>query len=180
MNNQLTKDDLPGQQKQLTTALWPIAVARMLIGILWLYALRWKLPPSFDGRGETSLREWLELAVEHAAVAPYGELIESLVIPNFAVFAWLVFVAELLTGLSLLTGTLTRAGAALGLALSLNLGIAMLDVPGEWPWSYVMMAMWHLLFVLSAPGQKWGVDAWLTGNGTPSSTVRLLTSTPKD
>lgn len=155
---------------------WPIAVARILIGTLWLYALRWKLPPDFDGRGETSLQEWLELAVEHAAIAPYGELIDSFVLPNFTFFAWLVFGAELLAGLSLLTGTLTRAGAALGLALSVNLGVAMLEVPGEWPWSYVMLAMWHALFLVTAPGLTWGIDARLVGNGSLPPTVRYLTS----
>ena len=27
--------------------LWPIALSRMLIGVLWLFSLRWKLPPDF-------------------------------------------------------------------------------------------------------------------------------------
>lgn len=159
-----------------TAPLWPISIARILIGVLWLYALRWKLPPDFEGGSETSLRTWLELAVEHAAFAPYGELIDNVVLPNFTLFAWLVFLAELVTGLSLLTGTLTRAGAALGLLMSLNLGVAMLGVPGEWPWSYAMLAMWHAVFFLAAPGLKWGVDAHLIKRNLPSPTVRLMAS----
>lgn len=156
--------------------MWPISIARMLIGILWLYALRWKLPPDFDGGSETSLRTWLELSVDHAAVGPYGELIDHVVLPNFTLFAWLLFGAELLAGLSLLTGTVTKAGAAVGLVLSLNLGIAMLDVPGEWPWSYAMLAMWHALFLVSAPGRKWGVDASLLDRESISPTIRLMSS----
>lgn len=139
----------------------PVAVARVLIGILWLYALRWKLPPNFDGGSERGLREWLELEVEHAAFGFYGSIIESVVLPNFTIFAWGVFSAELVVGLSLFTGTFTRAGATLGLAMSLNLGVGLLEVPGEWPWSYAMLAMWHGLFIVTGPGRVWGVDQFL-------------------
>jgi thiosulfate dehydrogenase (quinone) large subunit len=141
--------------------LWPIAICRMLIGILWLFSLRWKLPPDFapdQGRG---LMDWLQLAVQHPASQQYAELVRTVVIPNFTVFAWLVFLAELFVGLALLTGTLTRAAGLLGLAMSLNLLIAMLEVPGEWPWSYLMMAMWHALFVVTGAGRALGVDGWL-------------------
>lgn len=136
----------------------PIAVARMLIGVLWLFALRWKLPPSFDGGSERGLREWLELEVAHAAFEPYGRLIDSVVLPNFTFFAWALFLTELAVGLSLLLGLHVRVGALIGLGLSVNLGIGLLDVPGEWPWSYAMLAMWHGLFVVSDAGRVWGLD----------------------
>ncbi|MCP5100177.1 MAG: hypothetical protein GY943_31885, partial [Chloroflexi bacterium] len=57
--------------------------------------------------------------------------------------------------------TFTRLGAAIGLLMSINLGIGLLDVPGEWPWSYMMMIMWHGTFILSSAGRFAGVDAWL-------------------
>lgn len=157
--NQL--DRLPAR----SAPLWPVAVARVLIGLLWLLALRWKLPPSFDGGSPSldggsprSLRTWLELEVTHAAIEPYGRLIESVVLPNFTFFAWLLFLTELAVGLSLLVGFRVRVGALVGLALSLNLGIGLLDVPGEWPWSYVMLAMWHGLFFVTDAGRVWGLD----------------------
>lgn len=142
----------------------------MLIGVLWLYALRWKLPPSFDGRGQRSLEDWLKLEVEHAAFGFYGDLINDVVLPNLTVFSWLVFLTELLVGLSLLFGFLTRLGAGLGLLLALNLGVGLLEVPGEWPWSYAMLAMWHGLFLVTAAGRVWGLDAILRSN---SRLVRL-------
>jgi uncharacterized membrane protein YphA (DoxX/SURF4 family) len=77
-------------------------------------------------------------------------------------FAWLIFLAELLTGISLLLGILTRVGAALGLLMALNLGIGLAEVPGEWPWSYLMLAMWHGLFLVSPVDQLWGIDRWLS------------------
>ena len=138
--------------------LWPIAAARAIIGVLWLFSLRWKLPPDFmpaEGRG---LMDWLELEVAHAAFPLYGLFVEQVVLPNFTLFAWLIFLTELAVGVSLLTGAFTRFGALLGLSLSLNLGIGLLEVPGEWPWSYAMLAMWHGVFLVTGAGRVWGLD----------------------
>ena len=152
-----------------------IAVGRMLIGVLWLTSLRWKLPPDFRPDSGRGLREWLDLEVEHAAFELYGDLISSFVIPNFTVLAWLLFLTELSVGLSLLTGTWTRLGAIVGLVMSINLGIGLLGVPGEWPWSYVMLAMWHATFLAAAAGRVWGVDGWLRSKGAASWWQRRLT-----
>lgn len=157
------------------TPLWPIAAGRMLIGILWLFSLRWKLPPNFAPAAGRSLLEWLQLEVDHAAFGFYGDFVSSVVIPNFTLFAWLIFLAELLVGLSLLTGTLTRLGGLAGLLMSINLGIGLLEVPGEWPWSYVMMAMWHGTFVVAGAGRVLGVDGLLRRWVTAVSWLHRLT-----
>lgn len=141
--------------------LWPIAISRVLIGLLWLISLRWKLPPNFAPATGRGLLDWLQLEVEHAAFGFYGNFVESIVIPNFSLFAWLVFLGELVIGLMLVTGMWTRLAGVLGLLMAVNLGIGLLEVPGEWPWSYVMLAMWHALFVVSAAGRVMGVDGWL-------------------
>jgi uncharacterized membrane protein YphA (DoxX/SURF4 family) len=141
--------------------LWSISLSRILIGLLWLGSLRWKLPPDFIPTTGRGLMDWLQLEVQHAAFGFYGDFVEAIVIPNFTLFAWLIFLLELLIGLSLLTGTWTRLGAVLGLLMSINLGIGLLEVPGEWPWSYMMLAMWHGVFLVTAPGRVLGVDAWL-------------------
>lgn len=137
---------------------WPIALARMSMGLLWLGSLRWKLPPDFDSGSETSLREWLELEVAHPFLGAYGSVVETVVLPNFTLFAWLVFLAELVVGVSLLLGAWTEIAAFIGLLLSVNLGIGLLEVPGEWPWSYAMMAMWHGTLLVSGAGLLWGID----------------------
>ena len=146
----------------------------MIIGILWLFFLRWKLPPNFASTEHRSLLEWLQLEVEYAAFPFYGNLVETLLLPNFTLFAWLIFLLELTVGFSLLTGTLTRGGSIVGLLMSLNLGIGLLDVPGEWPWSYAMMAMWHGLFFVAAAGRVWGGDRWLHGRYRHLLWVRWL------
>ena len=155
--------------------LWPIAGSRMLIGVLWLFSLRWKLPPDFAPATGRGLMDWLQLEVQHAAFPFYGEFVARVVIPNFTLFAWLIFLAELLVGVSLLTGTMTRLGGFVGLLMAVNLGIGLLEVPGEWPWSYVMLAMWHGTFLVTGAGRLFGVDAWLRRRRTAVFRLRWLT-----
>ena len=160
-----------------TAPLWPISGTRIIIGVLWLFSLRWKLPPTFmpsnpELRG---LMDWLLLQVEHPAFGFYAEFVSNIVIPNFFLFAWLIFLTELFVGLSLLTGTVTRLGAFIGLIMSLNLAVGLLEVPGEWPWSYAMMAMFHGIFLFTAPGRVLGVDKWLRDTAFQPWWVRILT-----
>ena len=158
-----------------TVPLWPIALARIAIGVLWLFSLRWKLPPDFTPTAGRGLMDWLQLEVQHPSFGFYADFVSGVVIPNFTLFAWLIFLAELLTGLSLLTGTLTRLGAALSLLMALNLGLGLLEVPGEWPWSYVMLAMWSFVFLIAGAGRMWGVDGLLRRGRSESSLLRWLT-----
>lgn len=158
-----------------TAPLWPIALIRMAIGFLWLFSLRWKLPPDFTPSSGPGLMDWLILEARYPAFELYGQFVDSVVIPNFTLFAWIIFLAELLVGLSLLTGTLTRLGAAVGLLLALNLGIGLLEVPHEWPWSYIMLAMFHGIFLVTAAGRVWGIDAWLRRRLPERSWLRGLT-----
>ncbi len=154
--------------------LWPIAAGRILIGVLWLFSLRWKLPPEFAPAAGRGLLDWLQLEVQYPAFEVYGSFVATVVIPNFTLFAWIIFSAELLVGLSLLTGTLTRLGAAAGLLMAVNLGIGLLEVPGEWPWSYVMLAMWHGTFLVTGAGRLWGFDRWLRARAPARPLINWL------
>jgi uncharacterized membrane protein YphA (DoxX/SURF4 family) len=156
-------------------ALWPIALSRVLIGLLWLGTLAWKLPPNFAPPTGQGLMDWLRVEAQYPAFAFYGNFVRSVVIPNFTLFAWPIFLGELLVGVMLVTGTWTRLAAALGLLMSINLGIGLLNVPGEWPWSYIMMAMWHGVFLATAAGRVLGVDALLRRRLQPNARWLALT-----
>jgi thiosulfate dehydrogenase [quinone] large subunit len=148
-------------QNTITAPVWPIALCRIVIGVLWLSALIWKLPPSFIPlEGLRSLREWMELEVQYPVVPLYGQFVQSIVLPNFTLFAWATFSVELLIGLGLLLGLFTRAAAVLGLLMAINLTIGLLDVPNEWPWSYFMLILFQILFIFTDPGRVWGLDGW--------------------
>jgi uncharacterized membrane protein YphA (DoxX/SURF4 family) len=166
--------DFINRVRQYQTELWPLALARMAMGVLWLFSLRWKLPPEFVPESGRGLMDWLNLEVEHAAFGFYGDFVEAVVLPNFTVFAWLVFLSELTVGLLLLTGTLSRAAGLLGLLMSINLGIGLLEVPGEWPWAYAMMVMWHGYIIIGGAGRLWGVDSLLKDRITADSRLQWL------
>jgi thiosulfate dehydrogenase [quinone] large subunit len=143
-------------------ALFPLALSgcRSAIGLLWLASLRWKLPPTFAAPpGHRSLLDWLHLEVAHPILGLYADFVSTVVIPNYLLFAWLTFIAEAVIGLLLVLGLFSRLGAAMGLLWSLNLAMGLLAVPGEWPWSYLMLVMWHGLFLVSTPWQRWSLDA---------------------
>ncbi len=148
---------------------WPMALGRIAMGVLWLASLRWKLPPNFESAGNTSLREWLELEVKHPAIGFYGNLVESVVLPNFILFAWLVFLAELGVGLGLVFGIGTNLAALTGLLMSINLFVGLAAVPGEWPWSYLMMIMWHGAILATAAGSIWSLDSLRSTKATPQN-----------
>jgi thiosulfate dehydrogenase [quinone] large subunit len=146
------------------TPRWTFALGRIMLGLMWLVSLRWKLPPDFEAsEGTTGLREWLELAVENPAFAFYGDLVDSVVLPNFTLFAWLVFLAELAVGLSLLLGVFVRPAALLGALMSINLWFGLQDVPGEWHWTYVLMLAWHLAVMISPLATTWSLQGRLSG-----------------
>lgn len=121
------------------------------------------------------LMDWLLLEVQHPAFEFYGHFVSAVVIPNFTFFAWIIFFSELLVGFSLLTGILTRLGAFVGLLMAINLGIGLLEVPGEWPWSYLMLAMWQGVFLLAGAGRVFGVDGWLRRRFPTSGWLKWLT-----
>jgi len=150
-----------GKLQKWDTTLFPLALSgtRTLIGLMWLLSLRWKLPPTFAPATGRGLMDWMELQVAHPTIGLYADFVATTVLPNFLLFAWLTFLIELAIGLSLSLGVFIRLGALLGLLWSFNLAIGLLEVPGEWPWSYLMLIMWHGLFLVSIQYQSWGIDA---------------------
>jgi hypothetical protein len=53
-------------------------------------------------------------------------------------------------------------GALAALAMSTNLLIGLARQPNEWPWSYVMMVGYSLIFLSTHPGRVLGLDGRLS------------------
>ena len=126
--------------------LWPLAAARVIIGILW---------------HTQGLCDWLNKEIQHPAVPVYGSFVHTLVLPNIGFLGWVVWLVEASIMVSLVLGLLTRLGGLVGLLQGLNLLIGLAAVPGEWYWSYAMLALFQALFLLLAPGRVFGIDAIL-------------------
>lgn len=134
-------------------------VLRVLIGSMWWQQSLWKIPPNFDG-----LKYWMQQEAAHAAIALQGKLVGGVVLPNLWLFGPLVYAVEVLIGVSLLIGLFSRTGALLGLLMALNLWLGLYSAPGEWPWTYMFLAIIQALFVINPPGRVLGTDALLRGN----------------
>ncbi len=135
-----------------------VAGLRVLAGLLWLYNVSWKLPPDFGRDREALLYGYVVDAIEHPVFPPFSWAMENIVEPMFIPFGWGVLVAETALAVLLLTGTLTRPAALLGVAQSAAIGLSVLMTPGEWPWSYYLMVGVHVVLFFAAAGHTWGAD----------------------
>jgi uncharacterized membrane protein YphA (DoxX/SURF4 family) len=150
------------QAEQRTVRNLGIWGLRVLMGSMWWQQTLWKIPPNFGG-----LQYWMQQEADHAAIALQGALVRDVVLPNLTVFGPLVYLVELLIGVSLLLGLFSRAGATLGLLMGLNLWLGLYSAEGEWPWTYMFLAMIQAWFVIDPPGRILGADALLSHRRRP-------------
>ncbi|MQA83468.1 MAG: DoxX family membrane protein [Streptosporangiales bacterium] len=139
-----------------------IAAVRVAVALLWMQNVGWKTPPQFgNGSRPSGLYQFTTWAVEYPVFAPYTWLVEHVVLPNFAVFGWLVMLAEGSLAAFLLVGLATRLWALVGVGQTLAIALSVLNAPHEWHWSYFLMVLVHLLLFATAAGRYYGVDGVL-------------------
>ena len=136
-----------------------LAALRVLAGLLWLYNVSWKRPPEFGRESGNGLYGFTQLAVENPVFPPYSWVVENVVLPNFLIFGWMVLVVETLLAVLLMTGTLVRLAALIGVGQSLAIGLSVAGTPGEWPWAYWMMIGIHVALLFTSAGRVAAVDA---------------------
>ena len=91
----------------------------------------------------------------------YADILNDIVIPNAALFSYGQLVTELIVmGLFLLVGLFTPVAGLVGAAFQFNLLLATSGT-GEWPGTYVIMALLLVAVALSQSGRTLGVDAAL-------------------
>lgn len=132
---------------------------RLLVGVMWLYNVAWKVPPSFGESDKGGLFAFTSYAVSNPVFPPYSWVVEHLVLPHFVPFGWGVVVAETVLAVLLLSGSYIRVAAAVGVVQAGAIGLSVARAPGEWPWSYILMAAVHLLILFGGAGRYLAVDA---------------------
>ncbi|HEX5505351.1 MAG TPA: TQO small subunit DoxD [Thermomicrobiales bacterium] len=140
-----------------------LGLVRIVIGVLWFGETRWKMPPDFGcgADGTTGLCDWVGREVANPKFAWYKSFLVGFFQPNLHLFGWFVYFGELVIAILLILGLLTRLGGVLGAIQGVNLLIGLWVVPGEWYWTYVMLALINLVFTLTAAGRYLGLDALL-------------------
>ena len=136
-------------------------IVRITVGLLWLENLSWKKPPDFGANDGSGLFHFTNLAVQYPVFPPYSAVVKNLVLPNFALFGWSVFLLEICLAVFLLLGLATRFWAVVGIAQTVAIFLSVGASPNEWKWSYFLMAAAHLAVLGLAAGRVIGLDALL-------------------
>lgn len=144
-------------------------IVRVAAGLLFVDNLSWKTPPHFGADDGTGLYFFTKLGIEHPVVAPFSSIIENVVLPNFGLFAWAVFLIEICLAVFLLLGLATRFWAAVGIAQAVAIFLTVGAAPNEWKWSYFLMMATLLAVFGFAAGRVMGIDAILRRRVTGSS-----------
>lgn len=136
---------------------WPLAVFRIAFGLLYVDMAFQKAPWNNYG--------WLGGFVEKEIASPtfpiVATFLRDVVLPNLGVFGMMTFVTELGLGLGLLLGVLTRLVGLGGFLWQVNIAVQAFNVPGEWGWIWVLLALPQFCFAFCGAGRVLGVDAWL-------------------
>ena len=133
------------------------AVARIALGSYWLYEQHWKLPPDFGLHDPRGLMFAFQQSIRYPTFDLYRSFLQDLVVPHFHLFGWLLALAEVAIGVSLVLGVLTRAGALLSVLQAVNLLIAQGRTP-EGPWIYLAILAVSLFVLLTPSNRRLSVD----------------------
>jgi hypothetical protein len=167
---------IPEQRRWPHIARW---VFRFLIGAMWWQQTLWKLPPYYTDHpdepfGTTGLAAWMKIMGEHASIPLQADLVNNFVLPNFYFFAPIVYVAELLTAISLMLGAFVGLFGIIGALQIVNLWLGLYSAPNEWPWTYFFLIILQLIFALHHYGRSLGVDALLLAKSSRHKLLKLV------
>ena len=156
-----------GQESRATwfgavAPLWPLGLARILYGYLWWQQSGWKVPSDDFGRKSGGgLWYWVHQEIQYPTVAAYKNFLVNVMIPHWTFFGWMTLITETFIATTLILGLGTRLGSLMAIGMAANITIGILNVPHEWGWSYVMLIMFPVLFLLTDAGRSFGIDAFL-------------------
>ena len=135
-----------------------LSILRVYLGVILLITNLGKV--TRDNPFSMEMLGFLQGATRRAS-APYIHFLQQLVIPHATLFSYLVMTGEAVAALLLLTGTMTRVGAAIAMFLFLNYMLA----KGRIFWSPdsedAAVFFIALVVLLGRAGRIWGVDVSL-------------------
>ena len=148
---------LPGEILQGILARAALVLLRVYLGVVFLISAVPKLRGDFTA-GLTAFLEQRAMEQSHPF---YRQFLQEVVLPNTQLFAALVTWGELLVGVLLILGLMTRLSATVALLLTLNYMFA----KGAWPWTPssndAAFAVISLALVIGAAGRTLGLDSML-------------------
>jgi uncharacterized membrane protein YphA (DoxX/SURF4 family) len=148
---------LPGEILQGILARAALVLLRVYLGVVFLISA----VPKLRGDFTTGLTAFLEQRAMEQSHPFYRQFLQEVVLPNTQLFAALVTWGELLVGVLLVLGLMTRLSATVALLLTVNYMFA----KGAWPWTPssndAAFAAISLALVIGAAGRTLGLDSML-------------------
>ncbi len=148
---------LPGEIIQGILARNALAVLRIYLGIVFLLAAA----PKVQRDSIPEYRAFVQQVAMERGHPFYRGFAERVLLPNAAAVAVVITWGELLVGVTLILGLLTRGSAALGMLLSIHYMFAR----GAWfwsPWSNdAALVAIALAVLIGAAGRTLGLDTFL-------------------
>lgn len=136
-----------------------VVILRVYLGVILFISNFGKL--FRDEPFTTEMLGFLNGVTARRASTPYLHFIQQVVIPNAKIFSYLIMTGEAVAAISLLTGTMTRLGAAIAMFLFLNYMLA----KGRMFWSPdsedAAVFFIALVVFLGHAGRLWGLDSYL-------------------
>lgn len=151
---------IPGQRSWSHIGNW---LCRFFVGTMWWQQTLWKLPPLYTDNPSdplnSGLHYWMTREGQSAAISLQADFVNHLVLPNFYLFAPIVYGLEVLTAVSLILGLFVRLWGVIGALQVLNLWLGLYNAEGEWPWTYFFLLVLMVIFTLHRYGRSLGLDA---------------------
>jgi uncharacterized membrane protein YphA (DoxX/SURF4 family) len=155
----MMKMEAPTRYSEPRTALFWIALLRIMMGLLFLTTWGNNLREGLytpDGL----VRFFSEVFPQNEnPLGWYAAFIEGVILPVRAVFAPFQLVTELLMGVGLLVGAFTPFFSLAGIFFLINTMLA--SAGQDWPWAYLMPIGILIIVFLTRAGRSFGLDARL-------------------
>jgi hypothetical protein len=151
---------IPSQRSWRNVVDW---LCRFFVGTMWWQQTLWKLPPLYTDNPSDPLNSglhfWMTREGQSAAFPLLADFVNNLVLPNFYLFAPMVYALEVLTAVSLILGIFVRLWGWIGALQVLNLWLGLYNAEGEWPWTYFFLLLLMVTFAVHRYGRRLGLDA---------------------
>src|SRR3954471_23459770 len=148
---------LPGEILQGILARAALALLRVYLGTVFLVAAI----PKLQGDFASGLAGFLQGKAMDQSYPFYRGFLQDIVLPNLHLFAGLVMWGELLAGVLLILGLMTRISAAVALLLTVNYMLAKGAWPGMPSSNDAAFAVMAVAVMIGAAGRTLGIDSLL-------------------
>jgi uncharacterized membrane protein YphA (DoxX/SURF4 family) len=160
----------------VTYARW-LAILRILTGGIWLILAIPKFTQSDEFMPPNGfIVIYITKGLQTTPDGPYHWFLSNIVQPNLPIFAEMVRLGELMVGVSLVLGVLTRLGGLGGVVLTLNYMAARGGLLSFNAWASLDAAMMvlSLTHLVLPTGRLWGIDTFFGKKVEEPPTVRAV------